>query len=658
MQADAYARARKVLAERPGVTALAGVLGVLQSLLVLATLIVAGLIVAVIDTRGETRYPASRTAELPSWAVGMESGVNGNDTIYADTGLLAVAASGLRSDNPVHRAFGSLLVGAVNRVLTLRTVGGTLASLLALALVFVLLFTWLDQARRARIAVAAAGAATNLRRLIHRQMYRLGQSSLPTEGTGPVVNLLTREVNDIREALFTDLDEGVRLPVLGAGLLLLALSISWILAVFLGSLGVLFWLFARRLGRESRLAVDRALRDSAVHLSLLHEDLGMLRTVRVYGMESVDNRRFDEHVGGHDQADARHLLARSDQVPRFFLLAGAACALAVGLLGYAAAVTRRIEPSSALFLIAALAGLAGPAFAYIRLQRAVRVANRSAAAVFEFLDQKPDLHQQGGAKFLPPLKHRITFENVTLENRSGRVLLDRVSTEIPAGGRTAIMSLDEDSKLALVALIPRLIDPKSGRVRVDGQDLRDVTLESIRAQVATVLQADLTFTDSVLMNIGLGDPSFPLPRVIEAAKVAHAHNFVQDLPHGYDTVIGPVGHYLRPDEQYRIALARAYLHDPSIVIIEEPSTHLDDNTKQLVDDTIARLARDRTLIILPHRLSTIRSCQQIIVLHNGRLEVVGRPEELQNESKLFRHLQYVEFNQFATGEIEAGQMST
>jgi len=148
-----------------------------------------------------------------------------------------------------------------------------------------------------------------------------------------------------------------------------------------------------------------------------------------------------------------------------------------------------------------------------------------------------------------------------------------------------------------------------------------------------------------------------MPRIIEAAKVAHAHNFIQDLPHGYDTVIGPLGHYLQPDEQYRIALARAYLHDPSIVIIEEPPTPLDEDTKDLVDDTVNRLAAGRTLIVLPHRLSTIRSCQQIIVLHNGSLEIVGPPRQLQSESKLFRHLQYLEFNQFATGEIEAGQMN-
>ncbi len=137
--------------------------------------------------------------------------------------------------------------------------------------------------------------------------------------------------------------------------------------------------------------------------------------------------------------------------------------------------------------------------------------------------------------------------------------------------------------------------------------------------------------------------------------MAHAHHFIQDLPHGYDTTIGPLGHYLKPDEQFRIALARAYLHDPSIMIVEEPNTPIDEDTTHFIDDTLSRLSVGRTLIILPHRLSSVQSSDFVIVLHNGRVEISGAPVNLQNESKLYRHLLYTEFNEFATGEIEAGQ---
>jgi ATP-binding cassette, subfamily B, bacterial len=343
--------------------------------------------------------------------------------------------------------------------------------------------------------------------------------------------------------------------------------------------------------------------------------------------------------------------------PSIGLLLGAALAVAVGLLGYNVVVNDRISIASMLILLVSLAGLAHPITEWLGMSKAIRQANRSARGIFEFLERRPELHQDVGAQFLNALKQQISIDNVSVESRSGRRLLEGASVEIPANSRTAVIGQDEDSKLALACLIPRLLDPISGCVKIDGHDLREVSLDSVRAQVATVLQADLIFTDSVLVNIGLGDPVNNLPRVIEAAKVAHAHHFIQDLPHGYDTTIGPLGHYLKPDEQFRIALARAYLHDPSIMIVEEPNTPIDEDTSHFIDDSLSRLSIGRTLIILPHRLVSVQSSDYVIVLNNGRLENFGSPAQLQNESKLYRHLLYTEFNEFATGEIEAGQIA-
>jgi ABC-type multidrug transport system fused ATPase/permease subunit len=683
----------------------ARILGVLHSLLILALLVVSGLFVALLDRQGECRLsedlllrafdvswrrtpvspgtpivPADRRAGRDDWILArirepdIRVAILGNPptlgrvsgsvapgepqmVYFEDSGLLPLVVSNIESTNPAHR-FGTRVMRRVLRNLpTFQNNLGALTTLLATALALTLALCLIGKYRRSVLADAASEVATTLRRQIHRQMYRLGQSAMPTEGVGPVINVLTREVNDVRDGIFTELDKGYRLPVLAVGLILFLLLVDPLLTTVLTALGGLVLITSLAMNRDARLISDAAMRDAALQLCLLHEDLGLLRTVRVYGMESVENERFDEHLERHRVADARRIKSESPLNPTIALLYGVAVILAVGLLGYSVMVTHRLSPASSLVLFAALLGLMHPTLGWLAMRKAIRQANRSAGAVFEFMERKPELQQPVGAQFLSPLHDRITFENVTLESRSGRVLLEGVSIELPAGSRTAVMSLDEDAKHAIVCLIPRLIDPKVGRVRIDGHDLRDVTLESIRAQVATVLQADLVFTDSVLMNIGLGDESYELPRIIEAAKVAHAHHFIQDLPHGYDTIIGPLGHYLTPDQQYRIALARAFLHDPSIVIIEEPTIALEEDTKHMIDDTIARLAENRTLIILPHRLSTIRSCDQIILLHNGRLDALGKPRQLQNENKLFRHLQYVEFNQFATGEIEAGQMN-
>ncbi len=373
-------------------------------------------------------------------------------------------------------------------------------------------------------------------------------------------------------------------------------------------------------------------------------------------MEQIDKLRFDEHLDRYSYAEKRRLELHSAPDPWVFLLIGAAAMLTFGWLSLNV-LLGRISEAGVLIVLVSLVALLHPIRRILQLRKAVEQASRSATGIFEFLERKPEMQQHVGASFLPSIKSKITFDNVSVQSLSGKSLLQGVSFEIPAGSKTALMGMDDEAKYALVCMIPRLLDPKSGKVRIDGADVREVTLESLRAQVATVLQADLVFSDSVLANIGLGDTSYTLPRIIEAAKIAHAHHFIQDLPSGYDTVIGPLGHYLSTDQQYRIALARAFLHDPSIVIIEEPSLHLDDDTKHLLDDTISRLVANRTLIFLPHRLSTIRHCDQIVVIHEGKVEAIGTPRELQSSSKLFRHLQYMEFNQFATGEIEVGQMA-
>ena len=164
-------------------------------------------------------------------------------------------------------------------------------------------------------------------------------------------------------------------------------------------------------------------------------------------------------------------------------------------------------------------------------------------------------------------------------------------------------------------------------------------------QTALVLQHNLVFHDSVANNIGCGDPAYTLPQIIEAAKMAHAHHFIQKLPKGYETAIGELGHDLSISEQFRIALARAILRDPALLIVEEPEAALDDDTKSLLDDTFARVLPGRTAIFLPHRISTIRSCDRIFLVHKGRLEATGDHRGLLSNNPLYRHLHYLEFNE-------------
>jgi ABC-type multidrug transport system fused ATPase/permease subunit len=670
MPSAAIRRAQNLLKARSGPILAVHALGVLDSLLRLKLLMVAGLLLGLFSTRGVTNLsPRHLTdpeikrlrvqapwiaAQLPNYAPG-EPTVRRHEQWLTNTGLYPLVARTRFDRNPLHRWAGGLLGFSMRHFRPLRDNLGALGSLLILGLIYLLVLAAVWRVRRWLAVDAGERLSTNLRNQIHRQMYRLGQSSLPNEGIGPVLDIFTRDVNEARTGLLWHLDSSIRLPVWILGLLLTAILVAPVQAVFLLSIGFLIWIVLRAIDRSREAEVEALAREAGVFLLLLHEDLGMLRTVRVYGMEGVDKYRFEEHLETHEAAIRRHDRAEDRKGPTWLLLAGSAAFLAAGLLGYNI-LNGRLNLASGLMLAFSLALMVRPIRHWLSRRRMVRRGLRAAEEVFTYLDRRPELQMTVGAQFLPPLRQRLTFESVRLETPSGRVLLSDFSAEMGANSRVALMSLDDEARLALVCLVPRLIDPVSGRVRVDGLDLRDVTLESIRAQVAMILQHDLTFSDSVLNNIGLGDKSYTLPRIIDAAKQAHAHHFIQELPRGYETVIGPLGHPLSIDEQYRIALARAFLHDPSIVVIEEPTEALEESIKPLIDDTVDRLAPGRLMIFLPHRLSTIRKCDQVIVLHNGRVEAVGTPKEVHGQSKLYRHMQYMEFNQFATGEIEAGQM--
>jgi ATP-binding cassette subfamily B protein len=278
----------------------------------------------------------------------------------------------------------------------------------------------------------------------------------------------------------------------------------------------------------------------------------------------------------------------------------------------------------------------------------MRRARDSAVVLFNFLDRSSSVGQAVEAEFLPPLSKQLEFDNVSLnEPGTGRKLLKGISLTVHAGQRVALVGPDDMQKHALVYLIPRFLDPTSGEIRIDRKNLRWVTFDSLRAGIAVVLQHNLVFNDTVANNIGCGDPSYPLPRIIEAAKVAHCHKLIQSLPQGYETPIGEMGHSLTIGEKFQIALARAILRDPALLIIEEPLTPLDEDTKSLLDDTYNRVLPGRTVILLPHRLSTIRGCDRVFLVYEGRLEAAGDHKELLASNELYRHLQYLEFSEFA-----------
>jgi len=525
--------------------------------------------------------------------------------------------------------------------------GTYLRGLLLLAIGLAVLRALLMYVNNYAAARATIEAAQRLRRAVYHHTYRLGTLAFRALGPSEAVSVSTRHLEAVHDGLYDWLTVVFREPVKFALVLAFALLVNFWLALAFLLFALLVWLIGGQIAayfrRQGRIAAHRA----ADQLALLQESLMLMRLVKVYLMELFNQARVERQLSRYAVAQLRRYRGEAIYQPTFLLL-GMLAALALLYLVGLVILSGQVGVTSAIILATALVSLYWPLEGWLEHRRYLRRARESAVVLFKFLDRPGGVGQVVEAEFLPALAKSLEFDNVTLqEPGTGRKLLQGVTFAVPAGQRLALVGPEDTEKHAIVYLIPRFLDPTSGEIRIDRHNLRWVTLDSLRAQIAIVLQHNLMFNDTVANNIGCGDPSFTLPRIIEAAKMAHAHQFVQKLPRGYETPIGELGHPLRIGEQFRIALARAILRDPALMIIEEPQSALDDDTKALLDDTFARVLPGRTVILLPHRLSTIRSCDRVLLVYNGRIEAAGEHRELLAQNELYRHLQYLEFNEFA-----------
>ncbi|HLW65660.1 MAG TPA: ABC transporter ATP-binding protein [Gemmataceae bacterium] len=495
--------------------------------------------------------------------------------------------------------------------------------------------------------VACLEAVTRLRRLLYHHSYRLGSLVFKSTGTNEAISMFTRHVEAVHDGYFVRLASVVREPVKFVLLVALVLAIHVWLGLAFVFAALFVWLLALQLARpifrRGRLGARRA----ANQLVLLQESIRMMRLAKSYLMELFNQQRVERQLSEYSKGQSWRSWSESFAVPLVTFLAtiaGAALLLVSGWL----VLNDDLNVAGLVVLAVALASMYLPLLNWLRQRRILARANDSAVALFDFLDRRGEVGQVVGAEFLKAISRQLEFHEVSLrEPGTGRMLLDNLNLVIPAGQRVAIIGTEPAEKHALVSLIPRFLDPTSGEIRIDGKNIRWVTLDSLRNQVALVMQREMIFNDTVANNIGCGDPSFSIPQIIEAAKLVHAHNFIQKLPHGYESVIGEMGYGLKPGDQFRIALARAVLRDPSILVIEEPEDKLDEDTRQILDDVYSRILPDRTVIFLPHRLSTLELCERVVLIHKGRVEVDGEHTQLIDTHDLYRHLHYLEYNMLA-----------
>jgi ATP-binding cassette subfamily B protein len=266
-------------------------------------------------------------------------------------------------------------------------------------------------------------------------------------------------------------------------------------------------------------------------------------------------------------------------------------------------------------------------------------ASASASRIFEILDAKSDVTDKPGAVALPPVQGRVTFEDVTFRYfASGEAVLRNVSLEATPGQTVALLGATGSGKTTIINLLPRFYDPTEGRILIDGHDLRDVTLDSLRSQIGIVLQETTLFSGTIRDNIAFGRPDATLDQVIAAAKAASAHDFITSFPQGYDTPVGERGTTLSGGQKQRVAIARALLLDPRLLILDDSTSSVDVATEARIQHALDTLMKGRTSFVIAQRISTVLNADQILVLDKGAVVARGTHTELMEDSPIYAEI--------------------
>jgi ATP-binding cassette subfamily B protein len=513
-----------------------------------------------------------------------------------------------------------------------------LTGLLLIALALVLLRGLFLNVHAYCSVTAVTAAGTRMRRSLYTHAQRLSLVAVRRSEQEHVGALVADKVAVIQEGLTASLAGTVRGPLLAVVLVVFMLLANVWLAVALLAASGLVWLVAGQAAAYFRRGARVSERRVESRLAIMRESFATLTLSKAYLMDRFSQTRFERLLSDLGKAAQRRRRGETFSRPTLLTVVTASVVLLAYFAGRVC-LAGGLTVAGLAFEFGTLAVLVYSLTRWTAALARVRAATDAAAEVYAVLDRRSDAAQAVDAEFLQPLKKTLELHDVSLrEPGTGRMVLENVNIAIPAGTTAAVVAADPAEARAVAHLLTRFADPTSGEVRVDGKNARWVTAESVRTQIALVLEDSLTFTDTVANNIGCGDHGFSLPRIIEAAKVAHAHQFIQRLPYGYETPIGGPGHALTVGERFRVALARAILRDPSVLVIEEPSESLDADSLVLIDDTLARVRPGRTVVFLARRMATVMSADHVFVLTAGHLAASGKHEDLLKDSDLYRLL--------------------
>lgn len=553
----------------------------------------------------------------------------------------------------------SLLAGAYGKAKVVFGIDeSNVVTFVAILLVVVMVGRSLSQfANGYFFQVIGLGGTNDLRNDLYQRILHQSSRFYSDHPSGELVSRIGADITVIQNAISTRLvDLFQQAPLL--------VLLIWYLVSFDGQLtffclvvlplvAFLVARFGKGLRKTSHLSQER-LADLS---NLVAEAVRGHRVVKAFGMEDFELARFREATARHLKVRLRAQLLSYASSPAIEILVGLGVAAIVLYAGQAVR-SGRFGPSDLVLYLGALLALYDPLRKLNKVNLSIQEGLAAAARVQGVMEAPRDIEELPDATELPQMSESIRFEHVSFAYDDGLPVLDDIDLVIPRGQVVALVGPSGAGKSTLVNLLQRLFDPVQGAVRIDGVDLREVTLHSLRSQIGIVTQDTILFNDSIRANIAYGRADLPLERVRQAARVAHADDFILEQESGYDTVIGEGGDKLSGGQRQRLAIARALLKDPPILILDEATSHLDSEAEALVQEALDRLMEGRTALVIAHRLSTVHRADRILVLQAGRVVEEGTHSELVERGGLYKRLYDHQFEDLRDGDDEDGSRTS